>query len=191
MTLRYLAIGLSLLPFTATPAEGTPEQVPIRCSDPMPAGVEMRVVYGPFRDDAWQLVVTRPEESPVSMLRVDLLEVDRSTDIATVATSHDRPASDPALRQFWQASATMMTGMRNLGDERPAMRAEQRPLMIQIRFSDRVECVEGFANWPRLPGTYYFQALEMTRASVMQPELARDMQEPIRLLLQLVRPAWQ
>jgi hypothetical protein len=81
--------------------------------------------------------------------------------------------------------------MANLGEERPGLRAEQRPLMIQIAFSERVQCQEGFANWPRLPGTYYFEALEMIHTSVMQPETSREMQEAIRLHLRLVRPVWQ
>lgn len=191
MSMRTLLIGLLMLPFTALAAEESPEQVSIRCSDPMPGGIEMRVVYGPFWDGAWQLVVERPDDSPVPMLRLDLLEVDRTTGFATVQSSYRRPSSDPDLRALWQASATMMTGMRNLGDERPELRAEQRPLMIQIAFSDRVQCQEGFANWPRLPGTYYFEALEMIRTSVMQPTTSREMQEAIRLHLGLVRPAWQ
>lgn len=191
MTMRYLTIGLLLAPFTALIADETTNQVPIRCSDPMPAGVEMRVVFGPFRDEAWQLVATRPEDSPVPVLRLDLLAVDRSTGIATVTSTYQRPSNDPDLRQLWQTSATMITGMRNLGEERPELRVEQKPLMIQIAFTDRVECQQGFANWPRLPGTYYFEALEMIHTSVMQPELARDLQEPIRMHLRLVRPAWQ
>jgi hypothetical protein len=191
MTMRALLVGLLLIRFTALSAEESPEQVLIRCSDPMPAGMEMRVVYGPFWDGAWQLVVERPEDSPVPMLRLDLLEVDRATGIATVKSRFRRPSNDADLRQLWQASATMITGMANLGEERPGLRAEQRPLMIQIAFSERVQCQEGFANWPRLPGTYYFEALEMIHTSVMQPETSREMQEAIRLHLRLVRPVWQ
>lgn len=191
MNMRALFIGLLLVPFTAPVAEEVPNQLSIRCSDPMPAGMEMRVVYGPFWDGAWQLVVERPADSLVPVLRLDLLEVDRTTGFATVQSSYRRPSSDPDLRALWQASATMITGMRNLGDERPELRAEQRPLMIQIAFSDRVQCQEGFANWPRLPGTYYFEALEMIRTSVMQPTASREMQDAIRLHLSLVRPTWQ
>lgn len=191
MTMRYLMIGLLLVPFTALSAEEPGNQVLIRCSDPMPAGAELRVVYGPFRDEAWQLVATRPDDSPIPVLRLDLLAVDRSTGIATVTSSYQRPSNDADLRELWQASATMITGMRNLGDERPELRVEQKPVMIQIAFTDRVECQQGYANWPRLPGTYYFEAVEMINRSVMHPELARGLNEPTRMLLRLVRPAWQ
>lgn len=188
---RHLSISLFLAMFTATAGGETMDIDALGCDGALPEGVEMRVVYGPFWDGAWQLKVVRDPDSPVPRLELDLLEVDRAAGRASVTASYSRPSSDPDLRLFRQASSTMITAMVNLGDDVPELRSEQRPLMIQVGRSDGVDCHRGFANWPRLPGSFYFEALEMIRVSVMQPSASREMQTAIRMHLRQVRPVWQ
>jgi hypothetical protein len=161
------------------------------CDASLEEGVEIRVVYGPFWDGAWQLSVVRDPDSPTPRMKLDLLEVDRANATVTVSGSYDRATSDPDVRLLWQASSTMITGMRNLGDDIPELRSEQRPLTIHVSRSDGDQCQSGYANWPRLPGSFYFEALEMIRTGTMQPVSSREMQTAIRMHLRQVRPVWQ
>lgn len=163
----------------------------LACGPDLPQGVELRVTYGPFWDGAWRLSIVRDAESPTPVLKVETLEVVPADFRVMVLERHRRPSNDPDLRLLRQASGTMIAEMRALGEDRPELRSEQRPLVIQLAGTEGTACVAGFANWPRLPGTYYFQAVDLLRAAVVQPEVTRDPWTAARLQLRQVRPAWR
>lgn len=188
---KKAAVGLMLLSFTASPAVSDITIDDLSCDSELPPGVELRITYGPFWDGTWQLSVVREDGASLPQLQTDTLVVAAADYTVTVTESHRRVSNDVDLRLLRQASSVMIAEMRNFAEERPELRSEQKPLMIQVRASEGTTCAAGYANWPRLPGSYYFEAVDHLRAAVSQPNVTRDPWSAARLHLRQVRSAWQ
>lgn len=162
----------------------------LTCAGELPAGTELRITYGPFWDGAWQLSVTRPEGDVLPEVRVDTLEVARADFTATVVESHSRPGNTPHLRALRRASIVMIESMDRYADESPELASERRPLTVQVKLGADDACAEGYINWPRIPGTYYFEAIDTLREAVLRDDSTYDPWPAIRLQLRQVTGSW-
>jgi hypothetical protein len=124
------------------------------------------------------------------MVRVDTLEVARADHIAKVLESATRPGTDPHVRTLRRASIVMLESMKKYADESPELASERRPFTVQVRIGDGVGCVEGYTNWPRIPGTYYFEAVDSLRTAVQDSDSTFDPWPAIRLQLRQVTGSW-
>lgn len=149
---------------------------------------EMEFIYGPFWDGGWRLTVDMggPGEAPTMTVEdFEFLPADHVVEF----TSHaQRSGHTTRLRQLRKKSLTMINEMQ-LTEDRPELRSQRRPFVVKVGMSDgTTRCAAGYANWPRLPGSYYFEAIEVLRDMVEQPG-GPEGWTAVRVMLDQVKPA--
>jgi hypothetical protein len=164
----------------------------LTCAVDLPPEVEYRVTYGPHWDGAWRLTAVRPAEG-APYFEVELLGVERADHRVDIVASHRRPALLQDMRALRQAAVVMIAEMNalNLRGDVPESRAQQRPLTVHLQGADGGLCADGYAHWPRIPGTYFFEALEMVRETVVSPGAVSEPWTAIRLHLRQIQSPWR
>lgn len=170
----------------------TLDAVELTCGRDLPPEVEYRVTYGPHWDGAWRISAVRPDGG-VPRFEVEVLGVDRADHRVDILEKHERPALLHNMRAVRDAAVVMVSEMAVLAqrDEEPESRAQRRPLTVHIQGTDGGLCAHGFADWPRIPGSYFFEAMDMLRESVIRPDVVSEPWTAIRLHLRQVRSAWR
>ena len=193
MSLRAATVVVGAL--VALPCSAAPATVPLadfRCGAPLDASIDFRITYGPHWDGAWRVTAVRGDADEPPHLVFESLEVSPASHVATVAAHHSRAAGGRNLGALRRASGVMIAEMQRLAarEETPPTHDQRRPFTVQVNGSLGVQCADGYANWPRLPGTYYFSAVELVADWVQHPA-GRDPWDAVQLQLQQVRAPWQ
>ena len=193
MTRRAAAVVVGAL--VALPCSAAPAPVPLAdlsCGGVLDDSIDFRITYGPHWDGAWRLTSVRGGDDEPPRLVFESLEVAPAAHSATIVAQHARAAGGRDLAELRRASGVIIAEMQRFAarDETPRTRDQQRPFTVQINGSLGVQCADGYANWPRLPGTYFFSAVELASDWVQHPA-GRDPWGAIRLQLQQVRAPWQ
>lgn len=187
--MRAAAVVAAL--FAGAPAPADDDGFAFDCAAPAPPAVDFRITYGPNWDGAWRLTATRGDAQTPPRLVFEILDVDRVARAASVVERHERPAAGPHLRSLRNASGIIIAEMQRLAarEEIPELRSEQRRMVVQVAGSQGTMCADGFANWPRLPGAYYFAAVELVIEWVRG--VAPEPWTAVALQLQQVRAPWK
>ena len=161
------------------------------CSSPLDPAVDIRITYGPNWDASWRLTVMKSDAATPPRVVFESLDVDRANRTATVTQRFERPAAGLPLRELRRATRVNIAEMQRFAarEEIPELRSEQRKMVVQVAGTDAMMCADGYANWPRLPGAYWFAAVELiqewVRGVAPQPWTA------VKLQLQQVRAPWK
>jgi hypothetical protein len=60
-----------------------------------------------------------------------------------------------------------------------------------VRAAEQTMCADGFANWPRIPGSYFFDAVVHLRDATVRPQAMPDPWPAVRLKLRQIRSGWR
>ncbi len=183
-------IGLAVTLFTAPAVAEKIDLAELTCEGALPAGTDLRITYGPFWDGAWQLRVVNATASTVPEVVVTALDVAPADFTAEVLETHRRPGNQAVIREMQRAALVMIEAMGKYSEDAPELARERRPLTIQVRVGEVTGCAEGYANWPRIPGTYFYEAVDTLRTAVMIQDSTYDPWRPIRLQLRQVTGSW-
>ncbi len=164
----------------------------LACGGALAADVDFRITYGPFWDGTWRMTATRGTADTPPQLVVESIEFAPAAHAGTVIERHERAAGGTDLRALRRASGVMIAEMQRYAerDEVPEQRDQLRKLTVQLNGANGVLCADGYANWPRIPGTYYFSAVELLADWVQHPA-GRDPWSAVRLQLKQIRAPWQ
>ncbi len=195
MSRRAVVLAL-LIAGTTTPAfaQDAVTADELSCGGALAANIDFRVTYGPFWDGAWRLTAMRgtaDADSP-PMLVVESIDFAPAAHAGVVAGRYERAAGGADLRAVRRATGVMIAEIQRYAerDEIPEQRDQLRPLTVQLNGTDGVLCADGYANWPRIPGAYYFSAVELLADWVQHPA-GRDPWSAVKLQLQQIRAPWQ
>ena len=192
--IRCAAALALLLAAASTPsfAQDAVSADELTCGGPLAADVDFRITYGPFWDGAWRLTATRGTADAPPRLIHESIEVEPATRAGVVVARHERAAGGADLRALRRATGVMIAEIQRYAgrDEVPVQRDQLRPLTVQLNGTDGVLCADGYANWPRIPGAYYFSAVELLADWVQHPA-GRDPWSAVNLQLQQIRAPWQ
>lgn len=163
------------------------------CDGALPPQVDFRITYGPHWDGAWRLSAIEPQAGAPARLVYEELAIAPADYAVTVSATHQRPIGDRNRDEMRRAAGIMIAEMRRYAerDEVPETRDQRRPLLIEIAGRDGVMCTGGYADWPRIPGSYFFAAVELVREAVRRPDALRDPWSAVRLQLEQVRAPWE
>lgn len=193
MSRRAATLAL-LIAATSTPcfAQDTVSSEELACGGALAPDIDFRITYGPFWDGAWRLTATRGTADAPPMLIHESIEVSPAEHSGVVVARHERAAGGADLRAVRRATGVMIAEIQRFAerDEIPEQRDQLRPLTVQVNGASGVQCADGYANWPRIPGTYYFSAVELLADWVQHPA-GRDPWSAVRLQLQQIRAPWQ
>jgi hypothetical protein len=189
------AAALALLVAAASMPSSAQETVTAEefsCGGALPADVDFRITYGPFWDGAWRLTATRGTAETPPRLVHESIDFAPATHTGVVTERTERAAGGTDLRALRRATGAMIAEMQRYAgrDEVPEQRDQLRPLTVQLNGTSEVLCADGYANWPRIPGTYYFSAFELLADWVQHPA-GRDPWSAVKLQLQQIRAPWQ
>lgn len=164
----------------------------LSCGGALDASVDFRITYGPFWDGAWRLTATHGTADAPPQLVVESIDYSPSAHAGVIADRWQRAAGGANLRAVRRATGVMIGEIQRYAgrDEIPEQRDQLRPLMVQLNGASGVLCADGYANWPRIPGAYYFSAVELLADWVQHPA-GRDPWSAVRLQLQQIRAPWQ
>ncbi|MCA1798393.1 MAG: hypothetical protein LC632_02745 [Xanthomonadaceae bacterium] len=192
MTVRCVPLLAACALWAPGAGSQTLDAVELTCGRDLPPEVEYRVTYGPHWDGAWRISAVRPEGG-VPHYEVQVLGVERADHRVDVLETHQRPALLHNMRAVRNAAVVMVSEMTVLAQrgEEPETHAQRRPLTVHIQGTDGGLCADGYADWPRIPGSYFFEAMDMLRESVILPDTVSEPWTAIRLHLRQVRSAWR
>lgn len=188
---RILAICLLAVSYGAPcAAQDTLPADVLRCDGEAPPADEISITHGPFRNGAWRLRVTAGADADTpARMHVETFEYLPAEHVVLRTGEFSRSIGSSVMRPLRRASLTMINEIE-LKEDEPELYAQRRPLTIQVGTSDGgTRCASGYANWPRLPGSYYFEAVELLRDSVIDESMAGDVRQAVRLLFDQVKPA--
>lgn len=190
---RAAALAL-LVAIASTPAfaQDPVSAEELSCGGELAPDVDFRITYGPFWDGAWRLTATHGTADTPPQLVFESIEFAPAAHAGAVIERHQRAAGGTNLRALRRATGVMIAEIQRYAgrDEIPEQRDQLRPLTVQLKGASGVLCADGYANWPRIPGAYYFSAVELLADWVQHPA-GRDPWSAVRLQLQQIRAPWQ
>ncbi|MEX0899169.1 MAG: hypothetical protein WD081_00610 [Gammaproteobacteria bacterium] len=193
MNRRAAALAL-LLAVAPTPslAQDAVTADALSCGGALDDRIDFRITYGPFWDGAWRVTALHGTADTPPRLVFESIDFAPAAHAGVVAVRHERAAGGSDLRALRRATGVMIAEIQRYAgrDEVPEQRDQLRPLTVQLNGASGVLCADGYANWPRIPGAYYFSAVELLADWVQHPA-GRDPWSAVRLQLQQIRAPWQ